>query len=70
MNEPGLAADFVEEGYILDGEGRKTAIIIPIEDYNQLLEDVHDLAVVLERSSERPISLAEMKARLNQHETV
>ena len=60
----------VRQQYIVDMDGQKTAIILPIEDYEQLLEDLHDLAVVAERRSETPISLAMMKQRLEQHETL
>jgi PHD/YefM family antitoxin component YafN of YafNO toxin-antitoxin module len=52
------------EQYIIDNEGKKTAVIIPIEQYEKLLEDLHDLAVVVERRTEEPISLEEMKRRL------
>ncbi len=52
------------EQYIIDNEGKKTAVIIPIEQYEKLLEDLHDLAVVAERRAEEPISLEEMKRRL------
>ena len=32
--------------------------------YEQLMEDLHDLAVIAERRDEKPISLEEMKRRL------
>jgi len=53
--------------YVVDGNGTRTAVILTIEQYEQLLEDLHDLAIVAERRSEQPISLATMKARL-QHD--
>ncbi|MCX6640856.1 MAG: type II toxin-antitoxin system Phd/YefM family antitoxin [bacterium] len=54
----------VNEKFIVDTKGKKTAVILPIEAYEQLMEDLHDLAVVAERRDEKPISLAEMKRRL------
>ena len=54
----------MKEQYVVDGDGKRTAVILPIEQYEQLLEDLHDLAVVAERREEEPISLAEMKRRL------
>ena len=27
--------------YIVDGQGRKTAVVLPIEEYEELLEDLH-----------------------------
>lgn len=52
------------EQYIIDSKGKKTAVILPIDQYEQLLEDLHDLAVVAERRAEEVISLEEMKSRL------
>lgn len=37
---------------------------LSIREYNRLLEDLHDLAVVAERREESPVTLAEMKQRL------
>ena len=56
--------DTLLEQYIIDSKGEKTAVILPIEQYEKLLEDLHDLAVVAERRAEDPISLEEMKRRL------
>lgn len=44
------------------GEMHK-AVILPIREYERLLEDLHDLSVVAERRDESPVSLAEMKQR-------
>ncbi|NEO88569.1 MAG: type II toxin-antitoxin system Phd/YefM family antitoxin [Spirulina sp. SIO3F2] len=60
----------VQEQYVVDAQGQKTAVILSIEDYEQLLEDLHDLAVVAERRPETPISLNEMKQRLEPHESL
>lgn len=38
--------------YVTDSDGRQTAVILPIDEYNGLLEDLDDLAVVAERVSE------------------
>jgi hypothetical protein len=50
--------------FIVDESGIKKAIILPMEDYEELLEDVHDLAVIAERKDEPSISLDELKKRL------
>jgi len=52
--------------YIIDESGQKTAIILPIEEYQELLEDVHDLAVMAERRDERPIPHAEVIEKLKE----
>jgi PHD/YefM family antitoxin component YafN of YafNO toxin-antitoxin module len=56
-----IAPDLIQEQYIVDGNGNKTAVILSIELYQQMLEDIHDLAIVAERRSEPSISLAEIK---------
>ncbi|MBW4579378.1 MAG: hypothetical protein KME42_07365 [Tildeniella nuda ZEHNDER 1965/U140] len=51
--------------YIVDADGNKTAVVLSIEQYEQLLEDLHDLTVVAARRDETPISLKTMKHRLS-----
>ncbi|MCX7014752.1 MAG: hypothetical protein NTW86_19760 [Candidatus Sumerlaeota bacterium] len=41
--------------YVTDAEGRQTAVIIPIEEFNELLEDLDDLAALAERVEEPTI---------------
>jgi len=52
--------------YITDNTGRKTAVILPLDAYTELLEDLSDLAAVAERRTEETVShkdlLAELKA--------
>jgi predicted transcriptional regulator len=50
--------------YIVDESGNKTAVVIPVEEYEDLLEDVHDLAIIAERKNESTISFDELKKRL------
>jgi PHD/YefM family antitoxin component YafN of YafNO toxin-antitoxin module len=49
---------------VVDRKGKTTAVILPVAKYEQLLEDLHDMAVVAERREEKPIGLDEMKRRL------
>lgn len=51
--------------FIIDESGVKKAIILPIEDYEELLEDIHDLTVIAERKDEPSISPEELKKKLN-----
>ena len=52
------------EQYVVDSEGRKMAVRLSLEQYEKLMEDLHDLAVVAERREEKAISLQELKRRL------
>lgn len=55
-----------QEQYVIDAAGRKTAVLLSLGRYEQLMEDLHDLAIVAERREEEPISLEEMKLRLRE----
>jgi len=50
--------------FVVDAKGRRTAVIVTAKRYEQIMEDLHDLAVVAERRNEGTISLDEMKRRL------
>jgi hypothetical protein len=52
------------EQFIINAKGRKTGVIL---SYQQLLEDLQDLAVVAERRHEETITLTELKKRLKNH---
>jgi len=39
--------------FIIDAEGRKTAVILPIEEYEEMLEDLH-LGRVARESKNQP----------------
>jgi len=54
----------VQEQYVVDTNGKKMGVILSLKHYQQLMQDLHDLAVVAERREEKPISLEEMKRRL------
>jgi len=55
------------EQYIVDQKGQKVAVVVPLEEYEELLEDLHDLAVVAERRDEPMSSFEEMKERLRKN---
>ena len=42
----------IKEKFIVDEKGKKTGVILPIKKYYDLLEDLHDLAIVAERKNE------------------
>ena len=50
--------------YIVDDKGKKTAVVLSLEEYEELIEDIHDLAVIAERRDEPTISFDELKKRL------
>jgi hypothetical protein len=50
--------------YVTDDTGKKTAVLLPIEQYERLLEDLEDLAAVAERRNEQTISHEDLVAEL------
>jgi PHD/YefM family antitoxin component YafN of YafNO toxin-antitoxin module len=61
-----MAMQAQQEQYVIDTAGRKTAVLLSLGRYEQLMEDLHDLAILAERREEEPISLKEMKLRLRE----
>jgi PHD/YefM family antitoxin component YafN of YafNO toxin-antitoxin module len=52
--------------FVTDGEGRKVAVVLPVEEYEELLEDLQDLAVIAERRDEPRVAWEDMKRRLRE----
>ena len=50
--------------YLVNEEGKKTGIILSIEEYEEILEDLHDLAILAERRDEPTIPFEVLKERL------
>jgi PHD/YefM family antitoxin component YafN of YafNO toxin-antitoxin module len=49
-----------EVKYVTNQDGEKTAVIVPLDDFQELLEDIEDLAAVAERRDEPTISHDEL----------
>ena len=56
-----------QEQFVVDARGKKTGVILSLKQYEKLMEDLHDLAVVAERRAEKPVSLEDMKRRLKKN---
>ena len=50
--------------YVVGKGGEKKAVILPIESYEKLIEDLNDLVIIAERKEEEEIGLEELKKRL------
>ncbi len=50
--------------YVTDDSGNRTAVILPILEYEQLLEDLDDLAVAAERRDEPTVSHEQLVSEL------
>ena len=54
----------LKEQYIVNKSGKKTAVVLPMAEYEELLEDLHDLAVIAERKKEKSVAFEELKKKL------
>ena len=50
--------------FVTNEEGEKTAVILSLEDYRSLLEDLEDLALIAERREESTIAHQQVIAEL------
>jgi PHD/YefM family antitoxin component YafN of YafNO toxin-antitoxin module len=53
--------------YVIDEKGHKKAIILSIAEYEELMEDLQDLAVLAERREEPVISHADVMEELSRN---
>ncbi len=53
--------------YIVGEMGEKKAVILPIEEYEKLMEDLRDLEIIAERKEELELSLEELKKRMKEN---
>ena len=56
----------LQEQYVVDGKGQKTAVILSIEKYEELLEDLHDLSIIAERRDDPTIAFEHLKKELKE----
>ena len=66
LKEDGVAAPVLgaAKQHVVDANGQKVAVILPLAEYERLQEDLHDLSVIATRNEEVSISLEELKKRL------
>ena len=60
------AVEKLHPQYVTDTAGRQTAVILPLDEYNELLEDLDDLATAAERVDEPTIPHAKVVAELRE----
>lgn len=50
--------------YVTNEKGRRTEVILPVGQYDALLEDLKDLAAIAERRDEPPVTHKKLLAQL------
>ena len=58
------AASQLNVQYVIDPSGEKTAVILPLGEFEELLEDLEDLAALAERRDEPTTSHEDFVAEL------
>lgn len=51
--------------FLVDENGRKKSVVLPMNEYRELLEDLQDLAVIAERKEEQVEALEVLRKRLD-----
>ncbi|MBF0568463.1 MAG: type II toxin-antitoxin system Phd/YefM family antitoxin [Nitrospirae bacterium] len=54
----------MQKQFIVDEIGNKTAVVLPLEEYEELIGDIHDLVVIAERKDEPAIDFDKFKEKL------
>jgi hypothetical protein len=53
--------------FLTDGKGKRTAVVLPIREYESLLEDLADLRVIERRRGEKSVPWETVKRRLKRN---
>jgi PHD/YefM family antitoxin component YafN of YafNO toxin-antitoxin module len=61
---PGGILPIMTTQFLTDQEGKRVAVVLPVEEFDELMEDVSDLAAVAERRDEERFTLDQVKQRL------
>jgi len=54
----------LKERFITDNKGKKESVILDVNTYEELLEDLEDLYIIAERKKESTVSLESIKRSL------
>jgi hypothetical protein len=56
-----------QEQFIVNAKGKRTGVVLSLRQYQRLMEDLHDLAIVAERRKEKPIAFEALKQQLKKN---
>lgn len=56
----------LEIQYVTNEAGEKTAVLVPIDEFEELMEDIEDLAAVAERREEPTITHQQLLVELKE----
>jgi hypothetical protein len=64
MTETGMKPWKINPQYLTDDSGKRRFVVLTVKEYETLLEDLHDLAVIAERRDEPILTLDQFRDRL------
>ncbi len=67
ISTPGLSCGkytLMNAQFLTDETGRRTSVLLPIEDYQRLLDDIEDLAAIAERRDEPTVPHKDLVSEL------
>ncbi len=59
-----ITADALHPQYIKSSKGEDSLVVLPVKEFNRLIEDYNDLIVIEDRRNEGKISLQELRQNL------
>jgi len=60
-----IVAEALHPQYLKTKDGESSFVVLPVMEFESLIEDYNDLTVINQRREESKISLAELKVKLN-----
>jgi hypothetical protein len=60
-----IATETLHPQYLKTKEGESSFVVLPVVEFESLIEDYNDLTVINQRREEPKISLAELKAKMS-----
>ena len=61
----GLKEVLEQRRYVIDQAGEREAVILSMAEYDRLMEDLRDLALIAERRDDETVSFEDLKAELD-----
>ncbi len=65
-----IAIENLHPQYLKNEDGHSSFVVLPVNEFETLLEDYNDLTVIEERREEPKISLSELKQSLSNYSNV
>ena len=62
-----LTTETLHPQYLKTQDGHSAFVVLPAEEFEELIEDYNDLTVIEERKDESTISLSELKQSLSDY---